>query len=80
MNDCLHKGPDRYLNNLLAVLICFRNGRVGCSADISKFHNQVYLEQEDVMMQLFLWRNMDTSREPEVLAVRVNNFGVGSAN
>ena len=41
MNECLCKGPNRFLNNLLAVLLGFRNGRVGCVANISKFHNQV---------------------------------------
>ena len=29
MNDCLHKGPDRFVSNLLAVLVGFRNRRVG---------------------------------------------------
>ena len=32
MNECLRKGPDRYLNSLLSVLMYFRNGRVGCAA------------------------------------------------
>ena len=27
-NDCLDKGPDRFVNNLLAVILGFRNGRV----------------------------------------------------
>ena len=80
MNECLRKGPDRYLNSLLSVLICFRNGRAGCAADISKFHNQVYLEMKDVMMQLFKWRSMETWREPSVYAVRCNNFGITSVN
>ena len=80
MNDCLRKGPDRFLNNLLAVQICFRNGRVGFTADIAKFHNQIYLEEPDVHMQRFYWRNMKTSEKPSVYAVRVNNFGVVSAN
>ena len=80
MNDCLRKGPDRFLNNLLGVQICFRNGRVGCVADIAKFHNQVYLEEEDTHMQRFLWREMEVSEKPKVYAVRVNNFGVKPAN
>ena len=42
-NDCLQKGPDRFVNNLLSVIHGFRNGRVGCVADISKCHNQVEL-------------------------------------
>ena len=31
-------------------------------------------------MQRFLWRNMNTDISPQVLAIRVNNFGVTSAN
>ena len=54
INDCVHKGPDRFINNILSVWIGFRNGRVGCAADISKFHNQVYLEEPDMHMQRFL--------------------------
>ena len=54
MNNCLAKGPDRFLNNLLSVIIGFRNGRVGCAGDISKFHNRVRLVPEDAHMQRFL--------------------------
>ena len=39
MNNLLFKGPDRFMNDLLSVLLCFRDGRVGCAADIIKFHN-----------------------------------------
>ena len=80
MNDCLFKGPDRFINDLLSVVIGFRNGRVGCAADLSKFHNQVLLTTPDTHMQRFLWRDCDTNREPETYVVKVNNFGVRSAN
>ena len=80
MNYHLCKGPDRFLNDLLSVLLAFRNGRVGCAGDIRKFHNQVYLVKEDMMMQRFMWRNMETDRKPDHYAVPVNNFGVVSAN
>ena len=80
LNDCLYKGPDGYINNLLSVIIGFRNGRVGAAADISKFHHQVYLCEEDMHMQRFLWRKMDTKAEPVTYAMRVNNFGVVAAN
>ena len=50
INDCVHKGPDRFINNILSVWIGFRNGRVGCRADISKFHNKVYLVEPDIHM------------------------------
>ena len=79
-NKHLYKGPDRFLNNLLSVIIGFRNGRVAAAADLTKFHNQVYLIPEDIHMQRFLWRNMNTDIKPQVLAIRVNNFGVTSAN
>ena len=80
MNMCLMKGPDRFINDLLSVILAFRNGRVGCAADIVKFHNQVRLQEEDVHMQRFLWRGMDTEAEPQTFAVTVNNFGVRAAN
>ena len=80
LNDCLLKGPDRFINNLLAVIIGFRNGRVGAAADISKFHNRVLLDEKDKHMQRFLWRGMDRNIPPRVYAVPVNCFGVKPAN
>ena len=80
MNECLCKGPDRFLNNLLSVILGFRNGRIGCVADIKKFHNQVHLFKEDVHMQRFLWRDLVVSNPPQTYAVAVNNFGVKPAN
>ena len=80
LNSCLHKGPDRFVNNVLSVITGFRNGRVGAVADISKFHNKVRLVEEDWMMQRFLWRGMDRSVAPRTYAVVVNNFGVKPAN
>ena len=79
-NECLDKGPDRFVNNLLAVILGFRNGRVGCVADIAKFHNQVHLVEEDMHMQRFLWRDMKTDEPPKTYAVPVNNFGASPAN
>ena len=79
-NKHLHKGPDRFVNNIASVIIGFRNGRVAAVADLSKFHNQVHLVEEDVQMQRFLWRGMDTDIPPQTYAVPVNNFGVTSAN
>ena len=79
-NQCMRKGPDCYVNNLLSVIILFRYGRVGCAADISKFHNRVYLEEKDIHMQRFYWRDLKTDQKPSVYAVVVNNFGVTAAN
>ena len=80
LNDCLAKGPDRFMNNLLSVIVGFRNGRVGCAGDISKFHNRVRLVPEDTHMQRFLWRDMEVDKKPNTYVVEVNNFGVTAAN
>ena len=80
LNDCLLKGPDRFVSNLLSVILGFRNGRVGAAADISKFHNQVHLTDKDMHMQRFLWRKMEKDVPPLSYAVKVNNFGVKPAN
>ena len=60
-NDCLMKGPDGFMiKGVLPVLLGFCNGRVAAVADLRKFHNQVYLLEEDTHMQRFLWRSMKT--------------------
>ena len=80
MNDCLYKGPDRFMNNLLSVSLGFRNGLVAAAADLSKFHNQVRLVPEDIHMQRFLWRDLRVNEPPLTYAVTRNNFGVTAAN
>jgi hypothetical protein len=79
-NKHLYKGPDRFVNNIAAVILGFRNGRYAAVADLSKFHNQIFLVEEDIHMQRFLWRGMNTDIPPQTYAVCVNNFGVTSAN
>ena len=73
-------GPDRFMNNILGVIIGFRNGRVGAAADISKFHNKVRLVEKDIHMQRFLWRGMKTNEKPKTYALPVVSFGVSPAN
>ena len=80
MNYHLCKGPDRFMNDLLSVLLAFRNGRVWCAGNIRKFHNQVHLMEEDMHMQRFLWRFMERDQEPQHFAIPVVNFGVKPAN
>ena len=80
MNECVYKGPDRFINNLVAVLVGFMIGLVGGMCDITKMHNKVRLVPKDVHMQRFLWRFMKTDQPPLTLAVTVNNMGVSPAN
>lgn len=76
MNSCLAKGPDNYLNNLCGVLVSFRTLREAAKGDIRKFFNGVFLVIEDQHCQRFLWRNMETDREPDIYMVIVNNLGI----
>ena len=79
LNQILAKGPDRYLNNLAAVILCFRCGRVAAKGDVKKMYNCVELVEEDCYVQCFLWRDMDETKKPEIYQVIVNNIGVKPA-
>ena len=79
LNQILAKGPDRFLNNLAGVIVAFRNGREAAKGDVKKMYNCVLLEKEDAFMQCFLWRDLDTAREPQTHQVAVNNIGVKPA-
>ena len=80
MNDIVYKGPDKFINNLVRVLLGFRRGRLGGMSDITKFHNKVRLKLRDIHMQRFLWRFLKTDESPRHFAMAVNNMGVSPAN
>ena len=56
LNDYFAKGPD-LLNDLLEVLLRFREEQVGLAGDISKMFHSVSIPLHDQMTHLFLWRN-----------------------
>ena len=74
------QGLECFINDVLSVVIGFRNGRVRYAADLSKFHNQVILTTPDTHVQRLLWRDCDTNCEPESYVFKVNNLGVRSAH
>ena len=76
LNDLLAKGPDRYLNNLAALVTAFRDGRFLAQGDLKKMFNAVKLQEADWFVQFFLWRNMDENADPETYQVVRNNMGV----
>ena len=55
---CLHdywmKGPDAYMNNLLNVLLNFRENSVGIVGDIRKMYNSVYIKNPDQHVHRFV--------------------------
>ncbi|RXN19135.1 gag-pol fusion poly [Labeo rohita] len=73
MNDLLMKGPD-VLNQIRAVLLRFRSGAYAALGDIKKMYNSVWLEDREVHLHRFLWRDS----EDEVLgeyAITRGNIG-----
>ena len=65
LNDVIHSGP-KLQNEVLNVLIRFRRAPVALSGDISGMFLQVGLLKDDRKYHRFLWRGMDSSREPDV--------------
>ena len=79
MNALLAKGPDRYLNNLATVIFHLRNGIYAVKGDIKEMYNGVLLENHDCFVQCFLWRGLDSKKDPVTYQVIVNNIGVKPA-
>ena len=74
LNDYWAKGPD-LLNNLLGVLIRFRENEVAFMGDISKMYHTVKTTLIDQHTHRFLWRNMDVSKEPDTYVIQRVSFG-----
>lgn len=74
INDYWGKGINP-VNNLLGVLIRFRERKVVIVGDIRKMYHTIKINVVDQHTHRFLWRNMDTSRDPDVYAMQVVSFG-----
>ncbi|GAA6097417.1 uncharacterized protein LOC108181458 [Tachysurus ichikawai] len=70
MNDLL-KGPD-VLNPIRAVLIRFRKGVFAALGDIKKMYNSVRLEDREMHLHRFLWRDTNEEEIGEYAITRVN--------
>jgi len=44
LNDALYKSPDAYMNNLLGLLLQWREERIAILGDIKKMFNYVHLD------------------------------------
>lgn len=71
MNDLLLKGPD-VLNPIRAVLLRFRRGVHAALGDIKKMYNSVWLEDLEMHLHRFLWRNSEDEEIEEYAITRVN--------
>ena len=74
MNDHLAKGPS-LLNSLPGTLLRWREGRYAFAGDIAKMFHSIDIPYEDQMVHLFLWSELDTQAEPEILAITTVNMG-----
>ena len=73
LNDYWAKGPDM-LNNLLGVLLRFRENKVAISGDIKKMYHAVKIEGVDQQTHRFLWREMEM-RNPDTYVMTSLSFG-----
>ena len=65
LNDAIWPGP-KLQRDLVDVLTRFHRVPVALSADIYEMFLQVELQEKDRPYHRFLWRDFDTSREPDV--------------
>lgn len=68
------KGPD-LLNSVFGVILRLRENEVAIAGDISKMYYRVLIHVQDQHVHRYLWRNMETKREPDVYVKTVLTFG-----
>ena len=74
LNNYWAKGPD-LLNNLLGILLRFREGSVGVTGDVKKMYHSVDISIPDQHTHRFLWRDLEESRSPDTYVMTAVSFG-----
>ena len=74
LNDYWINSPD-LLNNLFGVVLRFREQEVALVGDISKMYHRILIPEQDQHVHRFLWRDLETNREPDVYMKTVPTFG-----
>lgn len=74
LNDYYAKGPDM-LNNLLGVLVRFRERAVAMIGDIGKMFHAIDIPLVDQMTHRFLWRDLNEDKEPDTYVMTSVNMG-----
>ena len=75
LNSALAKGPDAYLNNLLGLLLRWREERIAIVGDIRKMFNSVHINLLEQHCHRFLWRNMERKCDPDIYVMTRVNMG-----
>ncbi|XP_071962704.1 uncharacterized protein [Antedon mediterranea] len=74
INEYWMKGPD-LLNNLSGVLMRFREREVAVCGDISKMYHRVLIPEMDQHVHRYLWRDLNSDRDPDTYVMQVLTFG-----
>jgi len=75
LNFCLAKGPDIYMNNLISILLRWREEQVALVQDIRKIFHSIHLKPFELHCHRILWRDLKTDREPDVHVMTRVNMG-----
>ena len=75
LNSCLAKGPDCYMNNLIGILLRWREEQVALVGDIRRMFHSIHLNSLGQHCHRFLWRDLETDREPDVYVMTRVNMG-----
>ena len=63
------------MNNLLGVLLRWREEAVALVGDITKMFNSVYLKETEKDCHRFLWRDLEVNRPPDIYVMEWVNMG-----
>lgn len=63
------------LNSLSGVILRFRERAVAVCGDIAKMYHMVTISPLDQHVHRFLWRNLETDRDPDIYVKTVLTFG-----
>ena len=74
LNDYWMKGRD-FVNNLLGILLRFRENRVAFIGDVRRMYHSVKLTKLDQHTHRFLWRDFEQKRNPDIFAMTSVSFG-----
>ncbi|XP_045130250.1 uncharacterized protein LOC123515574 [Portunus trituberculatus] len=74
LNEFWAKGPVVF-NNMLGVLLRFRQERVAITGDISKMYHSVKINTLDQHTHRFLWRDLTSNRPPDHYVLTSVTFG-----
>lgn len=75
LNDSLAKGPDSYMTSLLGIILRWREGSSVLIGDIKKMFNSIYIAEAEQHCHRFLWRGMESDREPDTYVITRVNMG-----